>query len=368
MAYDLPMIRLLVGLACASSVASFASVSAAANPQPPVLVLVGAPRIARVGNIPCGEHGLSETDPAKCFQKEESGKLAVALSWNMCSEDNCTNTTPTGWALYRALPPQPSQGQSRRPATLAESGPPVATLTTPATQGFDVLRVLWIDTFKPGDCFVARAFIGPVASTSSYSPPSAPMCVTASTPVGAELVRYYMQSLSTEDIDVGCGKPLTIQPSPPYSVGAWVGITPSPSSTCAGAIRRHLAVMKATLPANSDPLHVSLVVPIGAQCATGVEVATPSWPKVPGQPWMNPGPVSSGLPVNDGSLNFSLDPLLGNWAVLHGNWGPAIGLQLNVDFPMVVVLTPPFVPAVTCLATIPAGPYLLVYQLRSPSL
>jgi hypothetical protein len=126
--------------------------------------------------------------------------IGVSLSWS--ANQNPIGSAPLWvqrvkyFAVYRyvALPFRARTGA--RPPTLAESGTPVFVAASDGHQADSTTTTpVFISGFRPGECFVARAFTGEVANApdGSYSVPSAPVCVDASVKTGTTQVKYQLQ-------------------------------------------------------------------------------------------------------------------------------------------------------------------------------
>jgi hypothetical protein len=181
-----------------------------ATPQPfrgpppgPLPTVVSTPVLAQLGN-----HGCAAGDAA-CFQNEASGKLEVGSTWAL---DKLGFSGPqpgyferiTHFGVYRyvstpvndphphAPPPQDviDAPVATAAAVLQSPGRPPGVGVAYVPPVYGAVTYLDKSQFKQGDCFVVRAFAGPVASSSARSNISAPQCVDANVGLGTTSGEY----------------------------------------------------------------------------------------------------------------------------------------------------------------------------------
>jgi hypothetical protein len=289
-----------------------------------VEVAVSAPQIFSIGNVDCS------TVPTytQCFKNEVAGKPAVVVLWAPCSAGNCAQSVQTIALYSKAYPNVFPAGQPQSSLALSSY-----------SSGSNI--VFFLDKFAVGDCFVTRAFTGKEA-LSPYSPPSSPMCVTSSTPVGQETVkvtpdavqgRYYAHVCSFQGPMIG----VSVDHVTVGVQGINSGKCPTPQGE---SMSYSLLVDFSQSKFNASSLiKIMLVVDGGGECARTLTEISNSW--------------------MSGNLNYAT-------GAVHKLPGSA-GFQFDItSWPLggAYELGPDFASNKSCLPPNAPSPYLIVQKIK----
>lgn len=187
--YCLPLAATLVASAFVAPSSIAQPVEPRPSQPPPVpATKVEAPVIMRIGNLFCaGDESSPECQ--QIYRDDAARKLGVSVAWQRCGFADCF-AMAANIGIYRWVPA--GRGGGFTVGTLVASAP----FSTKNVPWGRASGQLFAPEGKIGECFVARAFSGAV-DKSYGSPPSDPVCVTASTPIGAETVTVSADGFTT---------------------------------------------------------------------------------------------------------------------------------------------------------------------------